>query len=155
MFCISLGHVPTARTTQSTPVLPTTGHVLTAPTAPPPHQLCLYNRYYDDLRKAAAEILVGKKERKAATINRNFMGDYIGYQDNPSLRTLVGKKERVVFAFTANKYDRRFKVQKRDLLLSDKAVYIIGREVEKKGPKKGTVNEVIKRRLEMTSITGE
>lgn len=60
-------------------------------------------KYYDDLRNAACDILVGKKDRRRGTINRNFMGDYIGFQDNPTLRALVGKKERVVFAYTANK----------------------------------------------------
>mmetsp|Transcript_32792 Transcript_32792/g.99144 ORF Transcript_32792/g.99144 Transcript_32792/m.99144 type:complete len:771 (+) Transcript_32792:91-2403(+) len=60
-------------------------------------------KYYDDLRKAACDILVGKKERRRGTINRNFMGDYIGFQENPALRALVGRKERVVFAYTANK----------------------------------------------------
>lgn len=41
----------------------------------------------------ASDILVGHKERRHGTINRNFVGDYIGYQENPSLRALVGKKE--------------------------------------------------------------
>eukprot|EP00041_Stephanoeca_diplocostata_P026295 m.705816 g.705816 ORF g.705816 m.705816 type:complete len:1074 (+) comp22930_c0_seq1:209-3430(+) len=111
-------------------------------------------RYYDDLRKAASDILVGNKERRRQTLHRNFMGDYIGFDSNPGLRALVGKKERVEFAYTVNKYDRRFKVQKRDLLLSNKAVYIVGREKEKKGPNKGQVVEVVKRRLELSTITG-
>lgn len=38
------------------------------------------------------------------------MGDYIGLDNNPALRALVGKRERVDFAQTVNKYDRRFKV---------------------------------------------
>lgn len=74
--------------------------------------------------------------------SRCVAGDYIGFETNPGLRALVGKKERVEFAYTVNKYDRRFKVQKRDLLLSNKAVYIVGREKEKKGPNKGQVVEV-------------
>lgn len=40
---------------------------------------------------AASNILQGKKERRRGSINRNFVGDYIGYADNPSLRALVGK----------------------------------------------------------------
>ena len=38
------------------------------------------------------------------------MGDYLGLDDNPELRALAGKRERIEFAATVNKYDRRFKV---------------------------------------------
>ena len=41
---------------------------------------------------------------------------------------LLGKRERIEFAQTVNKYDRRFKCTKRDLLLSAQFVYLIGRE---------------------------
>ena len=92
------------------------------------------------------------KERRIGTINRSFVGDYIGYGDNPSLRALVGKKERVEFAYTVVKYDRRFRPQKRDLLLTAKTIYIIGREKELKGPNKGQVIEVVKRKLDVASI---
>ena len=68
-------------------------------------------------------------------------------------RLQVGKKERVEFAFTVQKYDRRFKVQKRDLLLSSKAIYIVGRDKEKKGPNKGQLVETVKRRIELSNIT--
>ena len=54
---------------------------------------------------------MNRKERKRFSINRNFVGDYIGMEENPALRALlVGKRERVEFADTVNKYDRRFKV---------------------------------------------
>ena len=32
-----------------------------------------------------------KKQRRRLTLNRNFVGDYIGFDTNPSLRALVGK----------------------------------------------------------------
>ena len=110
-------------------------------------------KYYVELKKKASSILLNKKERKRGTLNRNFVGDYIGFQDNPALRALVGKKERVEFAFTVQKYDRRFKVQKRDLLLSSKAIYIVGRDKVKKGPNKGQLVETVKRRIELSNIT--
>lgn len=59
---------------------------------------------------SAADLLFNKKERRRFSLNRNFVGDYIGLDDNPSLRALVGKRERVEFAETVKKYDRRFKV---------------------------------------------
>lgn len=38
------------------------------------------------------------------------MGDYIGMEDHPELRQFVGKREKIDFADTVTKYDRRFKV---------------------------------------------
>ena len=38
------------------------------------------------------------------------MGDYIGLDEQPGIKALVGKRERVEFAETVVKYDRRFKV---------------------------------------------
>lgn len=58
----------------------------------------------------ACNLLVGKKERRHYSINRNFVGDYIGLEEKPGLRSLIGKRERIEFAETVNKYDRRFKV---------------------------------------------
>ena len=40
----------------------------------------------------------------------------------------AGRRERIEFAHQVNKYDRRFKPVKRELLLSAQNVYIIGRE---------------------------
>lgn len=38
------------------------------------------------------------------------MGDYIGMEDHPELRQFVGRREKIDFADTVTKYDRRFKV---------------------------------------------
>jgi myosin-1 len=35
-----------------------------------------------------------------------------------------------------HRYDRRFRGQKRDLLLTNEAVYLVGLEKQKKGPQK-------------------
>ncbi|EDQ91894.1 uncharacterized protein MONBRDRAFT_31331 [Monosiga brevicollis MX1] len=110
-------------------------------------------QFYEELKKKASDILLNKKQRRMGTINRNFVGDYIGYQDNPSLRALVEKKERVEFAYTVVKYDRRFRPQKRDLLLTSKHIYLIGREKQKKGPNKGEYLEVVKRKLPLDQIS--
>ena len=58
----------------------------------------------------AADLLFNNKERRRYSLNRNFHGDYINFENNPSLRALVEKRERVEFADTVLKYDRRFKV---------------------------------------------
>ncbi|KAJ8305020.1 hypothetical protein KUTeg_018603 [Tegillarca granosa] len=93
-------------------------------------------KLYFKQREEASDLLFNKKERRRFSLNRNFVGDYIGLDDNPGLRALIGKRERVEFADTVLKFDRRFKIAKRDLLLTPKAVYLIGRETIKKGPDK-------------------
>ncbi|XP_061452005.1 unconventional myosin-Ie isoform X3 [Rhineura floridana] len=96
---------------------------------------------YVQMREEASDLLLNKKERRKNSINRNFVGDYIGMEDHPELRQFVGKREKIDFADTVTKYDRRFK-----------CVYLIGREKVKQGPEKGLVKEVLKRRIEVERI---
>ncbi|XP_055454014.1 unconventional myosin-Ie [Psammomys obesus] len=107
---------------------------------------------YVQMREEASDLLLNKKERRRNSINRNFIGDYIGMEDHPELQQFVGKREKIDFADTVTKYDRRFKGVKRDLLLTPKCLYLIGREKVKQGPDKGLVKEVLKRRIEMERI---
>lgn len=58
----------------------------------------------------ASDLLLNRKERRRHSLNRNFVGDYIGMDDQPELRQFVGKREKIDFADTVNKFDRRFKV---------------------------------------------
>ncbi|XP_078541312.1 unconventional myosin-Ie isoform X2 [Lissotriton helveticus] len=107
---------------------------------------------YVQMREQASDLLLNKKERRRNSLNRNFIGDYIGMEEHPELRQFVGKREKIEFADTVTKYDRRFKGVKRDLVLTPKAVYLIGREKVKQGPEKGIVKEVLKRRIELERI---
>ncbi|NWR61698.1 MYO1E protein, partial [Bucorvus abyssinicus] len=107
---------------------------------------------YVQMREEASDLLLNKKERRRNSINRNFVGDYIGMEDHPELRQFVGKREKIDFADTVTKYDRRFKSVKRDLVLTPKCIYLIGREKIKQGPDKGQVKEVLKRRMEVERI---
>lgn len=59
----------------------------------------------------ASNILLNKKERRRNSINRNFVGDYLGLEERPELRQFLAKRERVDFADSVTKYDRRFKVR--------------------------------------------
>ena len=104
-------------------------------------------------KREAADLLFGRKERRRASINRNFVGDYIGLEGRPQTMNLIGRREKVCFAETVKKYDRRFKMSRRDLILTSKRLYLIGREQIKKGPEKGTLREVIKRKLEFNQIS--
>lgn len=107
---------------------------------------------YFKQKEEASDILLNRKERRRFSINRNFVGDYIGMEENPLLRALVGKRERIEFADTINKYDRRFKSTKRDLLLTAQNIYLIGREKMKKGPQKGQFVEVVKRKIPLEQV---
>ncbi|XP_029562999.1 unconventional myosin-If [Salmo trutta] len=109
-------------------------------------------RKYEQMREEASDILYNSKERRRNSINRNFVGDYLGLDQRPELRQFLAKRERVDFADSVNKFDRRFNSIKRDLILSPKGIYLIGREKVKKGPEKGQIKEVLKRKLEFESI---
>uniref|UniRef100_A0A8C9KFZ7 Myosin IF n=1 Tax=Panthera tigris altaica TaxID=74533 RepID=A0A8C9KFZ7_PANTA len=111
-------------------------------------------RKYEEMREEAANILLNKKERRRNSINRNFVGDYLGLEERPELRQFLGKRERVDFADSVTKYDRRFKPIKRDLILTPKCVYMIGREKVKKGPEKGQVREILKKKVEIQALRG-
>ncbi|PSN42852.1 Unconventional myosin-Ie [Blattella germanica] len=112
-------------------------------------------RQHDRQKQEAANLMFGKKQRRRYSINRNFAGDYIGLDSRPALQSLVGRREKVAFAEVVKKYDRRFKlyVARRDLILTSRAVFLIGREAVKKGPEKGKHIEVVKRKLEFENIS--
>ncbi|KAJ7419277.1 myosin IF [Willisornis vidua] len=106
-------------------------------------------RKYEQMREEAASILYNFKERRRNSINRNFVGDYLGMEERPELRQFLAKRERIDFADSVTKYDRRFKPIKRDFILTPKYFYMIGREKVKKGPEKGQIKEVLKKKVEL------
>ncbi|XP_053330749.1 unconventional myosin-Ie-like [Spea bombifrons] len=109
-------------------------------------------RKYIRMREEASNVVLNKKERRRNSINRNFVGDYIGMDGHPELQQFVGRRERIDFTETVVKYDRRFKTLKRDLILTPKFLYLIGREKVKQGPEKGQIKEVMKRKIELQNI---
>ncbi|XP_036391350.1 unconventional myosin-Ie-like [Megalops cyprinoides] len=109
---------------------------------------------YVQMREEASDLLLNRKERRRHSLNRNFVGDYLGMDDRPELRKFLGKREKIDFADKVTKYDRRFKGIKRDLILTPRCVYLIGREKVKQGPERGQVTEVLKRRIEVEKILG-
>ncbi|CAJ1049206.1 unconventional myosin-Ie isoform X2 [Xyrichtys novacula] len=104
---------------------------------------------YVQMREEASDLLLNRKERRRHSLNRNFVGDYLGMDDRPELRQFLAKREKIDFADKVTKYDRRFKGIKRDLILTPKSVYLIGREKVKQGPEKGQVTEVLKRKIDV------
>ncbi len=111
-------------------------------------------QYFLKLKNEASDILYQKKERRTLSVNRKFYGDYIGLDRKPALRILINKRETIEFAQTCNKYDRQFKKQKRDFILTNKAVYIIGRDqIKDPKTKKKSIVEIVKRRVELAKIS--
>ncbi|CAD1472627.1 unnamed protein product [Heterotrigona itama] len=104
-------------------------------------------------KQEAADLLFGRKERRRASLNRHFMGDYIGLEDKHQILNLIGRREKVFFAEVVKKYDRRFKISRKELILTNKYLYLIGREQIKKGPQKGKLIEIIKRKLSFSQIS--
>ncbi|XP_051495690.1 unconventional myosin-If [Apus apus] len=111
-------------------------------------------RKYEQMREEASNILYNFKERRRNSINRNFVGDYLGMEERPELRQFLAKRERIDFADSITKYDRRFKPIKRDFILTPKCFYLIGREKVKKGPEKGQIKEVLKKKVELQAVSG-
>ncbi|XP_068612740.1 myosin IEb [Brachionichthys hirsutus] len=109
-------------------------------------------RKYVKMREEASDVLLNKKERRENSLNRNFVGDYIGMDHHPEIRQFVGRRERIDFADVVVKFDRRFRTVKRDLILTPKFLYLIGREKVKQGPDKGQIQEVLKRKIELNKI---
>ncbi|XP_075431927.1 unconventional myosin-Ie isoform X1 [Ascaphus truei] len=107
---------------------------------------------YVQMREQASDLFLNKKERRRNSINRNFIGDYIGMEEHPEIRQFVGKREKIDFADTVTKFDRRSKGVKQDLILTPKCVYLIGRQKIKQGPEKGVVKEIVKRKIEVERI---
>uniref|UniRef100_A0A3P9QJM2 Osteoclast-stimulating factor 1 n=1 Tax=Poecilia reticulata TaxID=8081 RepID=A0A3P9QJM2_POERE len=107
---------------------------------------------YVQMREEASDLLLNRKDRRRHSLNRNFIGDYLGMDDRPELRQFLAKREKIDFADKVTKYDRRFKGIKRDLILTPKSVYLIGREKVKQGPEKGQVTEVLKRKIDVEKI---
>uniref|UniRef100_A0A915JUR4 Uncharacterized protein n=1 Tax=Romanomermis culicivorax TaxID=13658 RepID=A0A915JUR4_ROMCU len=103
-------------------------------------------------RQEASDLFFDRKERCRQSLNRNFVGDYIGLDFEPGLRALIGKRERIEFAYRVTKYDRRFKTTKRDLILTQKCIFLVGREKITKGPEKGKIIEVLKRKIILSDV---
>ncbi|XP_071795334.1 unconventional myosin-Ie-like [Asterias amurensis] len=110
------------------------------------------HKYYLRLKEQASDLLFNKKERRRYSLNRNFAGDYIGFEQNPALQALTARRERIEFSDKVNKFDRRFKVTKRDLLLSSRNIYLIGREKVASGPDKGQIKDVVKRLIPVAQV---
>lgn len=107
---------------------------------------------YLKMKEEASDIMYGKKERRKFSINRNFVGDYVGLEYKPELQTFVGRREKIDFAATLKKYDRKFRTSDLDVLVTSKEIILIGKKVENKGINKGKIVDIEKRRIPYIDI---
>ena len=59
---------------------------------------------------------------------RAYHGDYIGMESRPALLALLPRKEFPVYADVVKMFDAKFREMKADLLLTNNAIFLIGRE---------------------------
>ncbi|KAI8848913.1 P-loop containing nucleoside triphosphate hydrolase protein [Chytridium lagenaria] len=71
-----------------------------------------------------------RRRERRFSLNREFLGDYLNFLDNPILKSLVGKNEKAFFADNVQKYDRKFKPSTREMIVTATAVILIGVEKE-------------------------
>ena len=67
------------------------------------------------------------QERRRNSLERPFQGDYIAYRENFALKAIVeaNGKEKVAFADRVNKWSRYAKRDRRTLILTNSAIYVI------------------------------
>ena len=77
----------------------------------------------------AAQLLAGRKERNRLSISRQFVGDYLGldHDDQADISKHLGRRDRVLFACKVAKYNRKFLSARRDLIVTEMYIYIIGK----------------------------
>ncbi len=83
-------------------------------------------------RKMAADLLKGKKERQRHSVNRKYEFDYINYDANYPLQDCVRSsgrdKEATAFTDQVLVLNRRGKPERRDLIVTNEAVYFAMRK---------------------------
>ena len=116
------------------------------------YRLYKSRKFYLECKQKTLSLFLGKKERKRLSLNRDFSGDYLNILSNPELRFIIGSDEKVLFCDKVTKYDRRWKTQSRELVITANEIIVIATEPIKQGPEKGKLQKVAKRRLEISKI---
>jgi len=79
-------------------------------------------------RALAADLLRGKKERQRDSVGRQFFADYMAYARNFGIQAVINDGETMVFADQVVKLNRRSRPERRDLVITDRAVYLVMRK---------------------------
>jgi len=118
------------------------------------------NTYFYNLQTSVNQKVQGKKERRRLSLERPFKGDYISYRENFPLKAIIERngKEKMSFADRVNKYTRSVKRQRRLLLITDQAIYLVAVDKNKDKDKVARAKKpwlyVEKRRLPHNTVRG-
>ena len=87
-------------------------------------------------RAQAAQMLLNKKERRRASVDIKWTGDYINYEENFELQKVMDpyKEELVCFADNCMVLTKKGRVEKRFIILTETAFYFVGNLIIKKQP---------------------
>ena len=98
----------------------------------------------------AAKIYMNKKERLHTSVNARWDADYINYENEIPLQDAMDpyKEELVVFTDFVFRLNKKGRLERRTLLVTDKAFYMVCMEVKKK-----VATFVVTFRGEITKIT--
>eukprot|EP00455_Lapot_gusevi_P016296 TRINITY_DN1837_c0_g1_i15.p1 TRINITY_DN1837_c0_g1~~TRINITY_DN1837_c0_g1_i15.p1 ORF type:complete len:865 (+),score=234.52 TRINITY_DN1837_c0_g1_i15:192-2597(+) len=85
-------------------------------------------KYFLELRQKALGIYQGRKQRRRASVRRYYVGDYLNAALSMPIQKILSahRESRVMFLDEVDKMNRKWKVQRRALLLTDGAVYNLG-----------------------------
>ena len=94
----------------------------------------------------AARLLAGRKQRCRASISRQFVGDYLGLDndDRAQLMKHLGRRERVLFALQVTKFNRKFSPTTRELIVTESSIRLFGYRpaIDEKQAKKMMPNQI-------------
>jgi myosin-1 len=101
-------------------------------------------------KAAAANIFRGKKERRRESVARQFTADYLNYDNNYTVQAAMDRyrEERVAFDDQVIKFNRRCMPERRDLVITSSAYYLIMRAV-----KQGLALSKLTRRTTLQNIS--
>mmetsp|Transcript_16719 Transcript_16719/g.24978 ORF Transcript_16719/g.24978 Transcript_16719/m.24978 type:complete len:1181 (+) Transcript_16719:58-3600(+) len=116
--------------------------------------------YIYALQMQGLKAVQGKKERRRLSLERPYTQDYINYKTNSVMKSIVERfgDEKFLFADNCFAYGSRANKNRRQVVLTDKAIYVLGLVVKKtKDPANpvppGTYRYGLFRRLEFTEIS--
>lgn len=101
--------------------------------------------FYKKCVYTSVVLIHGKKERRAESVFRPFMGDYIQYKVKPQAQEIVKKygEKKFLFADKVQKISPKLATQNRKLVVTEQAIYNIG-----------GLRSKITRRVLIRSLTG-
>jgi hypothetical protein len=87
-----------------------------------------------EMRAIASDLMKNKKERQHASQNRSYTGDYLNFENDFGVQQVFTQysKEEILFYDMVKKVNRRGKQEDRYFVITDTAVYLIAKAIEKK-----------------------